>query len=78
MYRLGLTGRLARWAATRPWITIGIRVVLIALAIVSATGLGEVLTQDAELSVPTESEVRRYGRADVGVCGGGGNQWCVQ
>jgi len=38
------TGTLARTCARRPWLVVGVWVVLLALASVSATGLGEVLT----------------------------------
>ncbi|WP_370326827.1 MMPL family transporter [Euzebya sp.] len=54
--RAGLTGTLARRSATHPWVTVGAWVVLLALAIVSAAGLGDVLTQDGELLVETDAQ----------------------
>ncbi len=56
MRRTGFTGRIARRAAVRPWLTVGIWVVILAAAVVMASGLGDVLTEDGELTVTTESE----------------------
>ncbi|HUG83765.1 MAG TPA: MMPL family transporter [Euzebya sp.] len=56
MSRPGLTGALARRAATHPWTTIAAWVLLLALAIYSATGLGDVLTQEGETLVETEAD----------------------
>lgn len=43
---LGFTGRLARGAARRPWVTLGLWVLLIAAGMFAASGLGDVLTQE--------------------------------
>lgn len=56
MRRAGFTGRLARGAALRPWWTIGAWVVTVAAAIALLPGLGDVLTEEGELTVETESE----------------------
>lgn len=53
---LGLTGNLARRAATRPWVTLAIWIVLVAGAIMSMTGLGNVLTQEQEILVDIEAQ----------------------
>jgi RND superfamily putative drug exporter len=57
MTTLGLTGRLARGAARRPWTTIGLWLVLLVAAVL-ATGalLGDALTQDGELTAEIEAE----------------------
>ncbi|MDH4280756.1 MAG: MMPL family transporter, partial [Acidimicrobiia bacterium] len=53
---LGLTGNLARRAATHPWVTLAIWMVLVAGAIMSMTGLGSVLTQEQEILVDIEAQ----------------------
>ena len=53
---VGITGRIARAAAARPWLTIAAWVVAIAAAVVAAGGLGNALTQDDRLLVATDSE----------------------
>lgn len=52
----GLTGRLARTAATRPWITVAVWLVALAAAAFMATGLGDALTQDDRIQVATDSD----------------------
>jgi RND superfamily putative drug exporter len=56
MGRSGFTGRLAGAAARHPWRTLGVWVVALATAFVLAGGLGDVLTEDGDLTVVTESE----------------------
>ena len=56
MQRSGFTGRLARAAAVRPWWTIGAWVAVLAAAIFLLPGLGDVLTEEGELTVETEAE----------------------
>ncbi len=51
----GITGRIARTTATRPWLTITVWVVAIAAAIYAAGGLGNALTQDERMLITTES-----------------------
>lgn len=52
----GLTGRFARTAATRPWITVAVWLVALAAAAFMATGLGDALTQDDRIQVATDSD----------------------
>jgi len=52
----GFTGRLAGAAARHPWRTITIWIVALAGAVVLATGIGSVLTEDSDSTVQTESE----------------------
>jgi len=54
--KLGLTGRLARASAARPWLTISVWILALAGSIVLAGGLGDALTQDDRNLVTTESE----------------------
>jgi RND superfamily putative drug exporter len=54
--KLSFTGRIARASARRPWLTISAWVVAIAAAFVAAGGLGDVVTQDERMLVPTESD----------------------
>ncbi len=54
--RHGVTGTLAAASARRPWLTIGLWLVAIAGAVLAAGGLGDVLTQDAEVLVDIESD----------------------
>jgi RND superfamily putative drug exporter len=56
MRKTGFTGRLARMAASHPWRTIGVWVVVLATAVLLAGRLDGVLTEDGELSVATESD----------------------
>ncbi|WP_062517657.1 MMPL family transporter [Demequina gelatinilytica] len=53
---LGITGRIARAAAARPWLTITAWVLALAAAIVAAGGLGDALTQDDRVLVATDSD----------------------
>jgi RND superfamily putative drug exporter len=52
----GFTGVLARASARHPWTTLVAWVVLLALAVLGAGTLGDVLTEDGDLTVATESE----------------------
>ncbi len=56
MHTSGFTGRLARSSARHPWWTLAAWVAALAAAFVLAGGLGDVLTDDGELTVVTESE----------------------
>ena len=56
MRSTGFTGRLARGAARHPWATMATWVVALAAAVVLASGMGSVLTEEGELTVVTESE----------------------
>ncbi|MFV0284815.1 MAG: MMPL family transporter [Demequina sp.] len=56
MHPQGLTGRLARTAATRPWLTIAVWVLALAAAAYAATGLGDALTQEDSVQIATESD----------------------
>lgn len=51
----GLTGRIARATATRPWVTITAWVVALAAAIYAAGGLSDALSQDERMLATTES-----------------------
>ncbi|WP_062293754.1 MMPL family transporter [Demequina phytophila] len=53
---IGLTGRIARGAAARPWLTIAAWLVAIAAAVLAAGGLGDSLTQDDRVLVATDSQ----------------------
>jgi RND superfamily putative drug exporter len=53
---LGFTGGLARLSARRPWTTLGIWVLIVGGATWATTGIGDVLTQEQDLLVETESE----------------------
>lgn len=53
---IGFTGRIAQRSARRPWLTIGAWVIALAAALVAAGGLGDVVTQDERMLIPTESE----------------------
>jgi len=68
---LGITGRIARTAAARPWVTIGVWVLVLALSIFAAGGLGSALSQDGELQVSTESKVAE---TDAQALRGGGDE----
>ncbi len=57
MHSAGFTGRLARVSATHPWRTVGVWVVLLAVAFVLAGNLGDVLTDEGVLTVATEAEI---------------------
>ena len=54
--KLSITGRIARRAAARPWLTIGIWAVALVAAIALAGGLGSALTQNDRNLVTTESD----------------------
>lgn len=55
MEPVGITGKLARRSARRPWLTVGIWLGIVVIAVsMAATGLGSVLTQ--EFSVRTDME----------------------
>lgn len=56
MRALGFTGRLAGASARHPWRTAAAWVVILAVAIVSAGGLGDVLTDEDTMTVSTESD----------------------
>ncbi len=56
MYQSGFTGRLAGVSARHPWRVITAWVLIVAAAILLASGLGDQLSQDGELTVTTESE----------------------
>jgi RND superfamily putative drug exporter len=56
MRKTGFTGSLARIAALHPWRTIAAWIVVLAVAVVAAGSLGDVLVDGGELSVTTESE----------------------
>jgi RND superfamily putative drug exporter len=53
---LGFTGRIAAWSVRRPWWTLAVWAVLLATAFVFAGRLGEVVTDQQELAVATESK----------------------
>ncbi|WP_084127815.1 MMPL family transporter [Demequina sp. NBRC 110055] len=52
----GITGRLARTAASRPWLTVSVWFVALVAAGYAASGLGDALTQDDRIQVATESD----------------------
>jgi len=56
MERIGFTGRMAGASARHPWRVLSAWVVVLAAAIYLAGGLGDVLTEDGELTVATESQ----------------------
>jgi RND superfamily putative drug exporter len=56
MHRLGFTGRIAGAAARHPWRMVVLWLAILAVAIVSAGSLGDVLTNEDRLLVSTESE----------------------
>ncbi len=56
MTRSGFTGRLAGRAARHPWVTVALWIAGLAAAMFLAGNLGEVLTEEGELTVVTESE----------------------
>jgi len=51
---VGMTGRIARASARRPWVTLGLWAVGLAVAVYSAGYLGDALTQDDHVTVETE------------------------
>ena len=55
MQPTGVTGRIARAAADHAWLTIGIWLVVLVVALTAASRVGEVLTDSRDLTVPTES-----------------------
>ncbi len=57
--KTSVTGRVARAAATKPWITISVWIVALAAAIVAAGGLGDALTQEELFLTETESQTAR-------------------
>ncbi|MDN4471594.1 MMPL family transporter [Demequina zhanjiangensis] len=52
----GLTGRLARTSAARPWLTIAVWTLLVAAAVALSGSLGDALVQDDRNLVATESD----------------------
>ncbi len=52
--KVGLTGRIARAAATRPWLTLAVWAVGLVAAVIATGGLGDALTQNDHLTVQTE------------------------
>ena len=56
MHGTGFTGRLARVAARHPWRILGVWLVVLAVAVVFAGGIGDALTEDGDLTVIVESE----------------------
>ncbi len=53
--KVGFTGRIARAAASRPWLTIVAWVIGLTAAVMAAGSLGDALVQDDRALVPTES-----------------------
>ena len=53
---LGFTGRLARMGALHPWRTLGAWVVLIALAVVAAGSISDVLVQENSAGIDIEAQ----------------------
>ena len=53
--KLGMTGRIARASAARPWLTIGAWVVGLAIAAIAAGSLGDSLVQEDKALIATES-----------------------
>lgn len=53
---VGLTGRIARGAATRPWLTIAGWALILIAAVAASGQLGEALTQNERVLITTESE----------------------
>lgn len=54
---IGFTGRIARSAAKRPWLTVGGWVLALGVAGAAAGGLGDVLTNDSSITIETESSI---------------------
>lgn len=54
--KLGLTGRIARASAARPWLTITVWILAVGASIYAAGGLGDALTQEDRNLVTTESD----------------------
>ena len=52
--KIGLTGRIARASARRPWITLGLWLVGLVGAVYLAGSLGDALSQDDHITVQTE------------------------
>jgi uncharacterized membrane protein YdfJ with MMPL/SSD domain len=59
MPKLGITGRLARWSALHRWPVVGIWVALLAVGMVLASGIADVLNNDQRQTNSPES--RRAG-----------------
>ena len=53
--KLGITGRIAKASAKRPWLTIGAWAVGIAIAAIAAGSLGDSLVQEDKVLTTTES-----------------------
>jgi RND superfamily putative drug exporter len=53
---MSITGRIARTAAARPWLTISVWLVVIGASIVAAGSLGDVVTQEERVLVATDSD----------------------
>ncbi|HMO09970.1 MAG TPA: MMPL family transporter [Actinotalea sp.] len=54
---LGFTGRIAQACAARPWLTIGVWVLLLAAAVAMSTRLGGALSQEEHFLTTVESDV---------------------
>ncbi|MFP5361068.1 MAG: MMPL family transporter [Actinomycetes bacterium] len=67
---VGVTGRIARASAARPWLTIGAWALALAAAVVAAGGLDDALSQDDRMLVMTDSE--RAADRDEALRGTGG------
>ena len=53
--KVGITGRIARASATRPWLTLGVWAAIIAVAFVFAGSIGEYITTEQRNLVTTEA-----------------------
>lgn len=67
---VGVTGRIARASAARPWLTIGAWALALAAAVVAAGGLDDALSQDDRMLIMTDSE--RAADRDEALRGTGG------
>lgn len=54
--KIGFTGKVARLSARRPWLTIGIWIVVLVGAFALASDVGNVVTQEQKLYVDTDSQ----------------------
>ncbi len=57
MSRLGFTGRLAKRASRRPWLTLGIWAIVLVGAYFGIGKLGDVVKNDGGLTIDTESQI---------------------
>ena len=53
--KVGITGRIARASATRPWLTLGVWAAIIAVAFVFAGTIGDYITTEQRNLVTTEA-----------------------